>query len=69
MDLSTFNVTSEGQEIKLYLQTFTTDENGVHFLTAKSITPAEWDYEIDRLIKKLEKTRNQGHRLLNKLWR
>ena len=69
MDLCTFNVTREEQEIKLYLQACTTDENGIHFLSAKCITPSEWDYEIDNLIKQLEKTRNWGHRLLNKLWR
>jgi hypothetical protein len=69
MDLSTYNATNEGQEIILYLQTCTTDKNGVRYLSAKCITPLEWDYEINRLIKQLEKTRNRGNRLLNKLWK
>ena len=69
MDLSTFHVTSEEQEIKLYLQTCQVDENGIRFLSAKCIAPAEWVYEIDNLIKQLEKTRKRGHRLLHKLWR
>lgn len=69
MDLSKFNIISEEQEIKLYLQTCHVDQNGIRCLSAKCITPAEWDCEIDNLIKQLEKTRNRGHRLLNKLWR
>ena len=68
MDHNTFNVISEYQEIRLYLQTSTVDNNGVHYLTAKAITPAEWDHEIDDLTRQLEEARRNGHRLLKKLW-
>jgi hypothetical protein len=68
MDQNTFNVIIESQEIRVYLQTSAVDENGVHYLTAKAITPAEWDHEIDGLIRHLELARSRGHRLLEKLW-
>jgi hypothetical protein len=68
MDHNTFNVIIESQEIRVYLQTSAVDENGVHYLTAKAITRAEWDHEIDELIRQLEEARRHGHLLMNKLW-
>jgi hypothetical protein len=69
MDYKIFNVIREYKEIRLFLQSSTVDNNGVHYLTARAITPAEWDREIDDINKQLEEARSRGHRLLKKLWR
>jgi hypothetical protein len=68
MDYKTFNVIRECKEIRLFLQSSIVDNNGAHYLTARAITPAEWDYEIDELVKQLEEARRHGQRLLKKLW-
>ena len=68
MDYKTFNVIRECKEIRLFLQSSIVDNNGAHYLTARAITPAEWDYEIDDLNRQLEEERIHGHRLLKKLW-
>lgn len=67
MTLRIFDVERIDEEVVVYLGTWSTDHKGTIHLTAKCITPQEWDAEIDLLIKHLERTRKRGHRILDRV--
>lgn len=50
--------------VQLYLQRSAVDENGVHYLTARCVTLAEFDAELDALRHNLRELRKQAKRLL-----
>ncbi len=47
---------------QIHIKTFTTDQNGKHFITPQCVSLSEVEYEIDRLEKELKELRAKAKR-------
>ena len=52
--------------VHIYLSTYSTGDNGKILMSPQLINDAEIDYEVDSLIKQLEKVRKKAKKELNK---